>query len=504
MYWNKEHLGRDKDIFARPAVTTFRNIDHYRVAHGIGEIREATSVLEATVKTPTASMDASFVALPDSEHMEGRYTLYLAFVQCRDDELLREVYDVGTTGIFSFEKPFPNCQPNGWKYTIKPPIPEYEYLGNLVFLVRRRKGDNREILDDHVPKLKMRTTKIWAFPKISDFAPRRLINCANLLKSRQDDGAETVRRYILGNDLSPSGSHGLFTDDEIAKLSSEDRKFVLSLMNEFSQSQAEAFEFMRNSKHPLVFVHGPFGSGKTTWILKLCQIAWKLGYASLGLSDSNAGVEVMASGMEKVCPQMGAIRAYSTNTEIRDLRREEQQQIFELSPDEVPKPVANPELESVPPIKDEMQETQAWSKFMIDLRNNPQAWNPKARIYPNKKSTSMSIRALQNAGLLKHSVPAFTAGFGDPHASSRNSLKNKDFANEETAIEAKRLENELMKDTINKGGCLFTTLSNSADEMLLEALKPQVVSKFLERTLDIFACRGQAASVLPQASNPHS
>lgn len=496
MHWNDEHFGRDKDVFARPAITTFRNIDHYRVAHGIGEIREATSVFEATLKTLTASMDASFVALPDSEHAEGRYTLYLAFVQCGDDELLREVYDVGTTGILSFEEPYPNCEPNGWKYTIKPPIPEYEYPGNLVFLIRRRKDDNREIPDDHVPKLKMRTIKIWASPKISDLTPRRLVDCANLLKSRQQDGANTVRRYILGNDLSPSGSHGLFTDDEIANLSSEDQKFVRNLRSEFSQSQAEAFEFMRKSKHPLVFVHGPFGSGKTTWILKLGQIAWKLGYKNLGLSDSNAGVEVMASGMEKVCPQMGAIRAYSTNTEIRDLRREEQRQISELSPDEVPKHVANPELESVPPITDEMQETQAWSKFMIDLRKNPQAWNPTARIYANKKSTSLSVRALQNAGLLRHNVPAFTFGFGDPHAAFRDSLEHKDFANEETAKEAKRLEIELMYDTTRKGGCLFTTLSNSADGMLLEALKPQVVSKFLKRILSLFECRGWAASAL--------
>lgn len=455
-------------------------------------------MLEATVQTLTTPMDASFVALPDSEQIEGRYTLYLAFVQCVNDELLREVYNVGTTGIFSFEKPHPNCEPDGWKYTIKPPIPEYEYPGNLVFLIRRRKDDNREILDDHVPKPEMRKIEIWAFPKISDLAPRRLVNCANLLKSRQEDGADTVRRYILGNDLSPTGSHGLFTDDEIAKLSPEDRNFVRNLMGEFSQSQADAFEFTRKSKHPLVFVHGPFGSGKTTWILNLAQIAWKLGYASLGLSDSNAGVEVLASGMEKVCPQMGAIRAYSTNTEIRDLRREEQQQVFELSPDEVSEPAANPELESVQSITQEMQETQAWSKFMIDLRKNLQAWHPTARVYANKKSTSLSIRALQNSRLLKHDIPAFASGVGDPHAAFRDSLKNKDFANEETAKEAKRLENELMNDTINKGGCLFTTLSNSADKLLLDCLKPQLVSKFPGRILP------QAASALPQASNLYS
>ena len=120
---------------------------------------------------------------------------------------------------------------------------------------------------------------------------------------------------------------------------------------------------------------------------------------------------------------------------------------------------------------------------MIELRKNPQAWHPTARVYANKKSTSLSIRALQNARLLKHNVPAFASGVGDPHAAFRHSLKNKDFANEETAKEAKRLENELMNDTINKGGCLFTTLSNSADKLLLESLKPQIVSKFPQRIL---------------------
>jgi len=37
-----------------------------------------------------------------------RATLYLAFVQCDNDGLWQEVYNVGTTGVFSFEEPCPN------------------------------------------------------------------------------------------------------------------------------------------------------------------------------------------------------------------------------------------------------------------------------------------------------------------------------------------------------------------------------------------------------------
>lgn len=89
-----------------------------------------------------------------------------------------------------------------------------------------------------------------------------------------------------------------------------------------------------------------------------------------------------------------AIRAYPTNTEIRDLRRDEQQQIFELSPDEVPKPAVGPGPETDPPVTEEMQDTQACSKFMIDLRKNPQTWNSTARTYANKKILHLEKAAI--------------------------------------------------------------------------------------------------------------
>jgi len=52
-------------------------------------------------------------------------------------------------------------------------------------------------------------------------------------------------------------------------------------------------------------------------------------------------------------------------------------------------------------------------------------------------------------------------------------IQNNDLANEVTATEAKRLETELVKDIIDEAACLFTTLSNSVDRLLLNALTPQ-------------------------------
>ena len=62
----------------------------------------------------------------------GQPIRYLAFVECNKDNMMRDVYLVGESGTICFEQPQRDDQLSGWQYTIKPPIPRYAYLGNLV------------------------------------------------------------------------------------------------------------------------------------------------------------------------------------------------------------------------------------------------------------------------------------------------------------------------------------------------------------------------------------
>jgi len=190
---------------------------------------------------------------------------YLAFAQYDDKELSRQVFRVGSLGIMSFEKLESHYQPTSWRYTIKSPTPQYECPGNLLFLVRRAKEDARDIFNNGMPKRAIKEMPVWAFPNASDLAPRRLVNAANNIKAKGSE-AHSLRQLICGNDLSPQASHGLLSDEQFERWSEEDAERVHSLLSELSPSQLRAFDEMRYSQYPLVFVQGPFGTGKTEYL----------------------------------------------------------------------------------------------------------------------------------------------------------------------------------------------------------------------------------------------
>ena len=187
---------------------------------------------------------------------------------------------------------------------------------------------------------------------------------------------------------------------------------------------------MRSSPYPLVFVQGPFGTGKTKFISTVLQIATILTYSWLGCAPSNAVVDLLATEMERACPEMGAIRFHSLASEARATRRSEQLLAAELDPEKNEEPV---EDAFVVPVEEDAEEGKLFNAFMIDLTTKPQLWNPTRKERPNFKSMGLNIRALQNAGMLDHNVPAFDHGLDNPHLEFCESLRAQDFANPEVA-----------------------------------------------------------------------
>ena len=97
-------------------------------------MRDSSHELSSVLEALDYPMTASFVILPGTQKTEdGLPKSYLAFVQCESEELIRDIYPVSLTGTFCFEQPPANSQPSGWHYVIKPPLPSFEYPGNLVF-----------------------------------------------------------------------------------------------------------------------------------------------------------------------------------------------------------------------------------------------------------------------------------------------------------------------------------------------------------------------------------
>ena len=90
---------------------------------------------------------------------------------------------------------------------------------------------------------------VWAFPEASDPSPRRLINCANLIKSLGND-ADELRRYVCARDLHEKPRRiPLFE-----YLTEAQTKSVNDLLKRLFSSQKQTFQHVYDSKHDIVFI----------------------------------------------------------------------------------------------------------------------------------------------------------------------------------------------------------------------------------------------------------
>ena len=126
------------------------------MTHGYGQMRDVGHELKSVLKALEYPMTSSFVVLPGSRKTDDDIPVdYLAFVRRESEELIRDIYAVSSTGIFCFEKPEPNTQPSGWYYNIRPPLPMFEYDGNLVFQINRLSDDSRILPVSPKPQISM-------------------------------------------------------------------------------------------------------------------------------------------------------------------------------------------------------------------------------------------------------------------------------------------------------------------------------------------------------------
>ena len=167
--------------------------------------------------------------------IEGLCREYIGFVLCEDEELIRNVLNVGDSGTLIFDPPQDDLVPPGWKYQVKPPIPGYQYPGNLVLQVRRPNGDTRVVPSQRVPSLAMSSIKTWAIADASDSTFRRQIKCLNDIDN--DPDAENLRRCLLAKDLSEKENHHLFD-----KIPPEVAEKIERFFSALSDDQRRAWE----------------------------------------------------------------------------------------------------------------------------------------------------------------------------------------------------------------------------------------------------------------------
>ncbi|KAL8950400.1 MAG: hypothetical protein Q9222_003558 [Ikaeria aurantiellina] len=419
----------------------------YRITHGYGVMREVGLQLREAMQSLVRRLKAAIVVFPGCETVNGLPRKYLVFAQCESEQTIRLLYPAGETGVMSFVAPIPDVQPTGWKYIVRPPFPNVECPGNLVFEVRRRNEDDRKIKASFkFPQAANMNTDIWAFPDTSDTAAKRLVNCANDF-ANVSDAYEEVQRVILANDLrDPVKTRNPFADLPPAQLAS-----ISPILDELDEDQRQAIQYVFDTKGPIACIQGPPGTGKTTVAAAIAQICWTLGINAAGYAPSNVATDQFAETIDAKCLQMGVIRFHSSNSETRAMARHAEKDmpaetrrkpaitmvgkptskaadsstwasylkcVMGFGASESPGELANPADDT-----EELEETEAdrvFTTLVSDIASKDSAWTDKKRAKPNFKTSGLNYRCLQNAGEIEHDIPAFKPPEGtDPHADYR-------------------------------------------------------------------------------------
>lgn len=233
-----------------------------------------------------------------------------------------------------------------------------------------------------------------------------------------------------------------------------------------------AFYDIQKSGHILDYVHGLFGSGKTTLIVAMAKIGIIPGNKVLCGTGSNAGAEQVNTVVCEKYPKLGCAMVHSLHVERRAMRRAPKDP---NAADPGADDSGEPEAVLGVSFQEMVEERKLFDLRMIALQKNKEHWAPHRRERPNLHTTSLHICRLQNAGLIDHDIDGFNTTIGDPHKDFRESLQTLNFDDPDSFKAHLGLEDTLVRDTLEKLPFICATLSNCASAMIIEAIKTGVL-----------------------------
>ena len=283
--------------------------------------------------------------------------------------------------------------------------------------------------------------------------------------------ADELRRYVCARDLHEKARPiNIFPN-----LTDAQEEIVDRLLDRLSPSQQGAFTRVYESKHDIVFLQGPPGTVKTTFIVTLLQILWHCGHSWIACAPSNSATDHLATVLQQACPEMGAIRFHAYENKISAIRRQEQalatEDNTEVKTEDTSGAGTQVETDFTDP--QAAEDNRLFCGYMAELQANDLEWKGK-RARLNFKHMSLHARAMQNAGLVQYELKCFATTADDLHAEFCRCLGDRDYTREKTDEEKthyEKLEDGLMADTLRKSGGVITTLSKTADNKLKEGRK---------------------------------
>lgn len=239
--------------------------------------------------------------VPGRPLRNGLHCRYLAFVNVEDAEASSQSLKVGQFLHVSWVEPDPDTDssPRGWKAQVLPPLPDVATPGNLLLIIYRTNVDKRSLVtNDQISNdMKAAAGPLWLLPTPSALSAKRLINALNLVHDGDSPKHKVLRRILRAmtfNHIEMSKS--LLALDSYQSHADE----IGLLRSALSASQEAVWERILKTSTFMEFITGPFGTGKTTFIVFLTRALVILGKKVLLCCSSSAAVDTLAKKLTKL------------------------------------------------------------------------------------------------------------------------------------------------------------------------------------------------------------
>ena len=350
--------------------------------------------------------------------------------------------------------------------------------------MRRPNSDTRQVPTSPAPNDQMDSMQVWAIPDASDKTWQRQIKVLNDIDGQGEEGVD-LKRYVCATDLSEGDNHGLWQN-----VSPEGQVKYDKILERLIPVHKGSVQFTRDTKHKIVLMQGPLGSGKTFTSVAMMEMCTETGVKYSEFSGSNAGADCSAEVANENMPKAGVLRYHAYDNEAKAMTRVETDPVEPLVASNAgatnsAKAPENPQRESSATATEKakaketmeskasaeqikaIEDQQAWFKFMADVVDNDNEWVGEKKRRPNFNTMGLNVRALQNASVIEHDISRYKVNpEHDIHLDSRENLRVKIFAKDKSDDEKKAYKESAdfaFDDALRKCPGIVSTLFKAAD-----------------------------------------
>ena len=444
-----------------------------------GVIRDQEYVVQCAENIFSSTRPTFLICVPGTLLPNGLPRQYVAFVDLNDSELSSRILAIGSRVDVTWYGPDEIIDANDddsttvpkplWKGLVIPPTLGREVPGDLALMITRPATDDRQFVTNVTMSDSMRPTTdlLRILPGDPDKPGKRLVSAVNLINEGQTTKDALIRKVLFATDFSDIVYGSSLRQSEVYQTRLTD---VEQLSSNLSATQRKVWDIIFDSNNIIEFVTGPFGTGKTTFIVLLTRALAILGHKVLCCCSSDAALDALAEKIQTADPELRAVRFHSMSMEESAIERESKSMRKAVATANKRSQEQSDELDIVTHFDLDVdqtliQESEVLVRLSIFLARQMQA----KRV--NFNTMSLMARCLELAGITAN-------GGGIPeveinrYSHFRELFQTGDDNDDKFVKRFKDAMEEVESGVFRRTSVVLTTFLNSADKFLISHFAP--------------------------------